>query len=124
MVDRRSVGASGEDAVAAWYEQSGYSIAARNWRCTHGELDIVAVGGSGRTVVFCEVKTRASTIFGSPFEAVTPAKQRRLRRLAASWLTGARHCGFSGFDTVRFDVAAVYLDGAGDPIIEVLEQAF
>ena len=66
---RKALGAFGEDKAAAWYERNGYRVVARNWRCRDGELDIVARRGS--TVVFCEVKTRASAAFGVPAEAVT-----------------------------------------------------
>src|SRR5262245_35879970 len=66
---RRGLGSLGEDAVARWYEQRGYSVAARNWRVREGELDLVLQ--RGRTVVFCEVKTRRGDAFGTPFEAVT-----------------------------------------------------
>ena len=110
---RRALGASGEDRVAAWYEANGYTIEARNWRCRQGELDLVA--RRGRTVVFCEVKTRSSDAFGAPVEAVTRAKQARLRVLAARWLDEAP---FRARD-IRFDVASIL---AGK--LEVLEGAF
>ena len=111
---RRLLGAAGEEAVAAWYNREGYRVLDRNWRCAAGELDVVA--GKGGVVVFCEVKTRSSTAFGVPAEAVTPTKQARLRHLAAQWL--AEHRG-SGYREVRFDVASVL---AGQ--VEVLEGAF
>ncbi len=63
----------------------------------------------------CEVKTRSSARFGSPAEAVTAGKQRRIRRLAALWLAGQGE----GFDLVRFDVAGV----VGSEV-SVIEQAF
>lgn len=69
----------------------------------------------GSTLVFCEVKTRSGTAFGSPAAAVTPAKQRRIRQLALQWL-GA-HPGSHG--EIRFDVVAV-LPGN----VEVIEAAF
>ena len=104
---RRALGTSGEDAVARWYEREGYEILDRNWRVREGEIDLVVRRGT--TVVFCEVKTRRGTGFGFPAEAVTVAKQRRLRGLA---LTGARRSarvpqvptmaesGYPGFDVV------------------------
>ena len=58
----------------------------RNWRCEHGEIDLVALDGD--CLVVCEVKTRRSTGFGEPVEAVTWRKAARLRRLAAAWLAG------------------------------------
>ena len=112
---RRVLGAEGEAAVAAWYEGRGYQVLARNWRCPTGELDLVV--RRGRTLVFCEVKTRTSASFGAPVEAVTPAKQARLRRLAGQWLEAAGGTGPGG--DLRFDVASVL---AGE--IEVIEGAF
>ena len=118
---RRALGAEGEAAVADWYAQRGYQVVARNWRCPSGELDLVV--RKGRTLVFCEVKTRTSAAFGAPVEAVTPAKQARLRRLAGCWLEAAGGSGSgagsgAGGD-LRFDVASVL---AGE--IEVIEGAF
>ena len=114
---RRDLGARGEDAVAHWYEQRGYLVADRNWRVREGELDLVLQ--RGRALVFCEVKTRRGDTFGTPFEAVTITKQRRLRTLAMRWLS--EHRVRAG--ELRFDVAAVRMRGeVGE--IEVLEAAF
>ena len=114
---RRRLGTSGEDAVAHWYEERGYTVASRNWRVREGELDLVLQ--RGRTLVFCEVKTRRGDAFGTPFEAVTITKQRRLRTLAVRWLS--EHRVRAG--ELRFDVAAVRMRGdVGE--IEVIEAAF
>ncbi len=112
---RQRLGASGEAAVAAWYEARGYRVLARNWRCREGELDLVVA--DDRVVVFCEVKTRSSDAFGAPVEAVTGAKQARIRRLAARWL--GEQAAPPGGRSVRFDVASVL---AG--VVEVIEGAF
>ena len=111
----RALGAYGEDKVAGWYLAHGYEIVARNWRCAAGELDLVCRSGS--TLVFCEVKTRTSSAFGVPAEAVGFAKQRRLRKLALAWLDSAAERP-RGLD-MRFDVACVL---AGK--IEIIENAF
>jgi len=111
---RRALGRSGEAAAAAWYVEHGYEVLAANWRTAAGELDLVV--GRAREVVFCEVKTRSSTRFGEPAEAVTQTKQARLRRLAAAWLGAA---GGRRAATVRFDVASVR-----DGVVTVLERAF
>ena len=114
MVDgRRVLGTAGEERAAAWYEQHGYVVLARNWRCRDGELDLVVA--TRRTVVFVEVKTRRSARFGHPLEAVTPAKQARLRRLALAYLheTGTRA------RSLRFDVVAIL----GDEL-QVVPSAF
>ena len=112
-MNRRALGASGEELVATWYETQGYRVVARNWRNSTGELDIVAARGP--LVVFCEVKTRSSDAFGLPAEAITRTKQLRLRRLGAQWLEAAAHHAAE----IRFDVASV-LRGE----IEVIEGAF
>jgi putative endonuclease len=115
---RGALGASGESAVAAWYESAGYRVVDRNWRCRDGEIDLVL--GMRGGIVFCEVKTRRGDRFGEPFEAVTLAKQRRLRRLAARWLS--EHPGRRG--AVRFDVASVRAAPGVLPVIDVIEGAF
>jgi len=111
--DGVALGRLGEDAAAEWYGAHGYEVVARNWRCRSGEIDLIC--RRGRVLVVCEVKTRATERFGSPFEAVTPAKRRRLRQLATLYLLEATQ----GTSTVRFDVAAVT---AGR--VEVIENAF
>ena len=112
---RRSLGASGVAVAARWYEGRGYEVVARNWRCREGELDLIV--RSGRTYVFCEVKTRRSDAFGAPAEAVTRDKQMRIRRLAARWLED----GAPGpAKDIRFDVASV----RGPRDVEVIEGAF
>lgn len=110
---RRRLGAVGEQLAAIWYEQHGYEVLDRNWRCRDGELDLV-VRRAG-TVAFVEVKSRSSLAFGHPAEAVTATKQQRLRRLALRWL--AAHDVRS--PTLRFDVVAV-LGGT----IDVVTDAF
>lgn len=100
--------------MVQWYEQRGYVVLERNWRCAGlGEIDVVAARGD--VLVICEVKTRTSDRYGSPAHAVTPAKQARLRRLAVAWI---RDRGITT-KAVRFDVAAVV--GAR---LEVIEAAF
>jgi putative endonuclease len=119
MTDRRrALGTFGEDAVARWYASRGYLLLDRNWRVREGELDLVL--RHGRTVVFCEVKTRRGGAFGTPFDAVTDAKQRRLRTLALRWL--AEHHERAA--AIRFDVAAVVLGRRGPVEIEVRPGAF
>ncbi len=115
---RRALGASGESAVARWYEQAGYEVLDRNWRVREGEIDLVLRRRD--TIVFCEVKTRRTTAFGAPVEAVTFAKQRRLRELALRWL--AAHDARAG--ELRFDVASVLSPRGVKPVIEVVEAAF
>ena len=107
----------GEDAALEAYRRRGYRLLARNWRCPIGELDLVM--SRDGLVVFCEVKARRSSRLGEPWEAVTPAKQRKLRALAHAYLgaTSRRDA------TCRFDVASVRLAG-GEATVDVFEDAF
>lgn len=113
MDPRRSLGNRGETAAAAWYEDHGYQVLARNWRCRQGEIDLIV--RRDHVVAFCEVKTRSSTAFGLPVEAVTRQKRARIRHIAARWLEDAPVRP----GVIRFDVASVQGDRA-----EVLEGAF
>jgi putative endonuclease len=85
---RQEVGRRGEDLACAELERQGLAVLVRNWRCRWGEIDIVAAdrSESGVTLVFCEVKCRSGVGFGHPLEAITYAKLRTLRQLAAHWM--------------------------------------
>jgi len=108
--------------VAEWYARAGYEVLGRNWRCRDGEIDLVVVDPGG-VLVFCEVKTRSSTAFGAPLDAVTAIKQKRLRRLAARWLSQVPSRGAT-MRPVRFDVAGVMEDHSGALLIEIVDDAF
>jgi putative endonuclease len=112
-----ALGERAEQLAARWYEQHGYEVLERNWRRREGEVDLIV--RSGRTVAFCEVKARSSYRFGTGAEAVVSAKQQRLRRLAARWLTELTPAAGRSVIEVRFDV--VSLTGG---VVEVLEGAF
>ncbi len=114
---------AGERLAALEYSARGYEILARNWRCAAGEIDLVVA--SSDELVFCEVKTRSSSLGGFPEEAVSPAKQKKLRDLAAAYLSERRtkeH--LKEFATVRFDVVSVLFSGNGPPEVRVFEDAF
>jgi putative endonuclease len=85
---RQALGVRGEDLAVAELRRQGLEVLARNWRCRLGEIDVVATETvAGRTtVVFCEVKCRSGLRFGDPLEAITWAKLRKLRSLAAEWM--------------------------------------
>lgn len=107
---RNALGAYGEDLAASYLVNQGLEIEQRNWRCGQGEVDIVAVDRG--ELVFCEVKTRRSTRFGHPVEAVTPRKLARLRKLAGLWLK-AQTCNGRDQETftgVRIDVVGVLVE--------------
>ena len=120
---RAPLGGRGEDAAAAWYRRARYVVLDRNWRCADGRLDVVARSADGHVLVFCEVKTRSSAMYGSPFDAVSPAKQRRVRKLATLWLRSERR-DTGHYDHIRFDVAAVTSGAGGALEVEVLQDVF
>jgi len=116
--ERHELGRLGEALAATLLESAGLRVVARNWRCRDGEIDLVATGPG--LLVFCEVKARRGHGYGSPAAAVTPAKQARLRRLAAAFLAASPtpHC------RVRFDVVAVTWPRGGQPAVDHLEGVF
>ena len=111
----KRLGTRGEDLAVAELERQGMTLVARNWRCRVGEVDVIAEETvNGRTtVVFCEVKCRSGLGFGDPLEAITYAKVRKLRQLAAEWLaqTGAQP------DAIRVDAVGIVLARGSAPVV-------
>jgi len=119
LFPQRSLGQRGEWAAARYLRRRGYRIIARGDRSKWGELDLVAV--EGRTVVFVEVKTRDNQDAGHPVEAVGTLKQRKLTRLAVTFLK--RHGLLE--QAARFDVIAVtWPSDNRRPRIEHFKNAF
>jgi putative endonuclease len=126
MASKAEIGGVGEQVAVHHLRQAGLVVLDRNWRCRgrglRGELDVVARDGD--TLVFCEVKTRTQARFGSPADAVTPAKARRIRALATAWV---QESGLRARE-VRFDVVAVLCSAgplaAGSATVEHLRGAF
>ncbi|MBC2933381.1 YraN family protein [Nocardioides sp. zg-1228] len=106
---RRRLGARGESIAVRHLTGLGLVLLDRNWRCDAGEIDLVLRDGD--VLVVCEVKTRTSTDFGTPLEAIDRRKADRLRRLAARWLL-AHDCHP---DDVRIDLVGV-LTPHGRPV--------
>ncbi len=118
MAAKDAVGRYGEDVAARHLAAAGYEVLERNWRCRSGELDIVARHGD--LLCFVEVKTRRGADFGGPADAVTPAKARRIRALAAAWLADR----LPSYGELRFDVVGVRRSRSGPAQVEHLEGAF
>ena len=112
----RERGTSAERDGARWLEAHGYTIVATNVAYRFGEIDLVAIDGG--TLCFVEIKARRTTRRGTPAEAVTPAKQRRLTRCARAYLRDHPHSG-----PCRFDVLAMLADGDGWRV-ELIRDAF
>ena len=110
---RAQLGALGEQLAVEHLTALGLTVLDRNWRCRYGELDVIAADSVTRTAVFVEVKTRTSDHFGGVEQAVTPAKVRRLRRLAGLWLAGQD----GGWAAVRIDVIGVRIGRQRTPEI-------
>lgn len=116
--DRIALGQRGEQIAMEYLRSRGLVVLDRNWRPrgqgARGELDLVARDGD--ELVIIEVKTRRSIAYGSPVEAVTTRKMRSLRSLALAWL---EHRSVHA-PRIRFDVVAVTIPPAGQPVIEHL----
>ncbi len=112
---RQTLGARGEELAVAELRRQGMQVVARNWRCRLGEIDVVATETvAGRTtVVFCEVKCRSGLGFGDPLEAITWAKLRRLRSLAAEWMRVHEMSAAA----VRLDAVGVLLIRGREPTV-------
>jgi putative endonuclease len=101
------LGRQGEQLAAEFLSKAGLVILDRNWRCSQGEIDIVAADGAA--LVICEVKTRSGVRFGTPLEAVTRQKAWRQRRLAVLWLR--EHSAL--YDEIRIDVIGILRTAPG-----------
>jgi putative endonuclease len=107
-----ALGQQGEQVAARFLTDAGLAVLGRNWRCSQGEIDIIAL--DGRTLVICEVKTRSGVRFGTPLEAISQPKLRRLRRLAVTWVRAHALV----FDQIRIDVVGVLRAASGEFSVE------
>lgn len=94
-------GHQGEEAAATYLLSKGYRLVARNYRRACGEIDLIAL--DKKTLVFVEVKKRASAAFGGPMGAVTPTKQRKIAQTAQYYIKE----NAPKFDSIRFDVVCL-----------------
>lgn len=83
-------------------------IVERNFRCQQGEIDIIARDGDA--IVFVEVKTRRNSALGSPLEAVTGAKLKRISLLSGIWLREQTEF----FATIRIDALGIVMEPEPD----------
>lgn len=104
MTEEQELGRMGEEMARDFFMQNGYKILAMNWKLYHLELDLIAE--NDEYLVFCEVKTRSSTVFGTPETFVTPEKQRKIIRAANLYMNRAN------IDKeVRLDIVSVTVCG-------------
>jgi len=120
--DRHRLGKAGEQLAVEHMSRLGFEILERNYQTRWGELDIVAF--DGRTLAFCEVKTRRlGPRAGHPFDALRTIKRDRVRKMARSWLAARNDHPYAVW--LRFDAIGVSFDPAGRLVsIDHLEGAF
>lgn len=126
---RRHLGQVGEQLAAEHLVRRGFRILERNYRTRWGELDIVAC--DGRTLVFCEVKTRRARYargnlslgWLGPLDSVGPGKREQVRRMASRWLSERRDHPHAAL--LRFDAIGIRLDAADQLVsLDHVEDAF
>ena len=120
-MEKKSVGAIGEEIVARWYRFKGYKILERNYRLRNFEVDIIAE--NPKYLCFIEVKTRKTDKFGMPSEAVDYRKRHKIILGAQYYLL--KH---PTDKQIRFDVAEVIGEMKGDRFVKksinVIRNAF
>ena len=115
---RRALGERGEVIARRYLEEQGYDILESNFRCSYGEIDIVA--REGECLVFVEVKTRRSRSFGRPEESITPSKKEKMIEVAQAYLQAHD----SPPDPWRIDVVAIEMGYPGSsPRIHLIRNA-
>lgn len=120
-IDRGAIGALGEKLAARHLRSEGYKVLYRNFRAVEGgEVDIVC--RDGEVLAFVEVKTRTSTRFGRPIDAVTMDKRYLITRGAMEWLRLLD--AEDGRIRYRFDVAEVILADGKAPTFNLVREAF
>lgn len=115
-----TLGRRGEQLAADYLRvRIGLNVMDRNWRCPDGEVDILAK--DGRRLVACEVKTRSSTRFGTPAEALDDTQANRVRAAATNWATThkIRHTG-----PIRGDFIAILWPPNARPQIRYYPNSF
>jgi putative endonuclease len=114
----RHFGRQGEEAAVEFLQQSGYRILEKNFRNKIGEVDVIAIDKD--TVCFIEVKSRRTSRSGSPWEAISPFKQRKIIQVALSYLKWKQWLS----QKARFDVVGIWEEENSIPRIEILKNAF
>lgn len=114
---RMELGRLGERLARSYLEEKGYTVLSQNYRTKLGEIDLVVK--KNETIIFVEVRTRSSAVYGTPQESIDRYKQEKLIRLALQFC--AHHYLYS--QDLRFDVIAITLQD-NEPKIEHIPNAF
>ena len=115
--ERIKLGKLGENLAKQRLKSLGYKILKTNYRCSLGEIDLIAMDGD--VLVFVEIKTRRNNPLGEVKEAVDRRKQRQISKVALSYMKANNFMG----KRARFDVVAIRLIGTKEEI-EVVSNAF
>lgn len=113
-----SLGERGEMIGWGYLVRNGFKILEKNYRCTLGEIDVIAE--KGKRLFFIEIKTRAQSKFGLPQEAVHESKQHRIIRVAEWYLKEKQ----KGEPHSAFCVLAITMKNPAEPEIVLIENAF
>lgn len=116
-MEKKELGKKGEELAIHFLKKNGYKIIQKNYVCKLGEIDIIARDKD--TLVFIEVKTRSSNIFGPPQMAVNFSKQVKLSKIALNFLKENKIEDIKA----RFDVVAIEINPNQNKI-ELLKDAF
>lgn len=119
MAVHNDLGKWGEDYAAEYLLKKGYEVISRDWRLGKRDIDIVARTEDGLTVVFVEVKTRATDVIVSPEDAVDESKIRSI-----GWAANAYVKEFQIYDDIRFDIISIVGTKPEDASIEHVIDAF
>ncbi|HRY14095.1 MAG TPA: YraN family protein [Syntrophomonadaceae bacterium] len=115
---KKELGHKGEDLAASYLQKKGYRILQRNYRSKSGEIDIICC--KPEIIVFVEVKTRTSKLYGSPEESITWRKRDHIRKTALDYLAADRR----PFKELRFDVIGIMIEQGVVTKVNHLEGAF
>lgn len=107
MNRRIELGKFGEDFACEYLKRQGYRIEFRNFRCRMGEIDIIAV--KDNVLSFIEVKTRNTTTYGLPREAVSLTKQKKIYRCAELYMQSKGI--ILNMPVLSFDVIEIIMEG-------------
>lgn len=115
---KQIIGRTGEQEAARFLRKKGLKIIQMNYKNQIGEIDIIAKERG--MYVFAEVKTRTSTDFGFPAQAVDFKKQKKIINVAKTYLENAYN------ESMRFDVIEVYMDKVSRKVTAInhIENAF
>lgn len=114
---RKELGQLGEAYARRYLEKQGYVIQETNWRRRRAEIDIIAK--QEEILVFIEVKTRTSELFGGPTGTLTERQQKLISSAAADYMREVGHDW-----EIRFDIIGILLEETGDFKLEHVEDAF